>query len=176
MEKVRKIKLDKQSIQKAIKDLEQIEKNINSLPIVIEEILTEAVTYCKSITPISDNQGNHLVHNTYWEKTSKGYRIVQEGDNIAYVEFGTGIIGQSNPHESRQALSQANWHYGVGRTIFTTKDGRTGWFYPENEARTSWKFTEGQIANMQMYKTALWLEEKLGIKVKYIVDKAVSKW
>ena len=177
MEKVRKIGLDRQAIKKAIQDLQQMKNEVNALSgPAIEEILTEAVNYCRSITPISDKEGNHLADNTYWEKTPNGYRIVQEGEHVAYVEFGTGVVGRNNPHDSQEALNEVGWQYGSGKTIFTTKDGKTGWFYPEDAERKHRKFTEGQPANMQMYRTALWLEERLGVKVKYIVSEAVKKW
>lgn len=179
----RKISLDSQEIKKAITDLKKIKKNITKkTDETIENLLDEAVKYCQSLTPISDNQGNHLRFNTYWEKTAKGYRIVQEGDNIAYVEFGTGMVGASSPHEDAGSLG---WKYGVGPHIFTTKNGKTGWFFPTGESYTSlktgkssqvYKFTQGQKANMQMYKTAVWLTERLGVQVSYIVDGELSKW
>lgn len=184
MEKTRKISLDRSEISKAIQDLKSMKKEINSLPNDIEDILTQAVSYCQSITPISDKNGNHLRYNTYWEKTSKGYRIVQEGDHIAYVEFGTGAVGKAHPHESSEMIDKVGWQYGVGNHIFTTSDGKTGWFYPTGEEYISktgkksqvYKFTEGQPANMQMYKTALWLEKKLGQRINIVIDKAVRKW
>lgn len=179
----RKISLDRNEIRKAIKDLENIEKNIDTkTDAAIEEIMTEAVKYCQSLTPISDNQGNHLRLNTYWEKTPNGYRLVQEGDHIAYVEFGTGSVGRSNPHEE---AGNFGWQYGIGPQIFQTKDGRTGWFFPTGEMYTSletgtssqkYKFTQGQPANMQVYKTGLWLAEKLGAEISYVVDGELSKW
>lgn len=184
MEKTRKIGLDRNEISKAIQDLKSMKKEISSLPDDIEDILDQAVSYCQSLTPISDKNGNHLRYNTYWEKTSTGYRIVQEGDYIAYVEFGTGVRGKNNSYEDKDILGAIGWEYGVGKHIFTTKDGRNGWFYPTGEEYISktgnrsqvYKFTEGQPANMQMYKTALWLEEKLGQRINLVIDKAVNKW
>lgn len=180
---IRKISLDTDEIKKAITDLKNLKKNIEKkTDTAIEEVMTDAVKYCQSLTPISDNQGNHLRFNTYWEKTTKGYRLVQEGDHIAYVEFGTGVIGKSSPHVE---AGKFGWQYGVGSHIFETKDGKTGWFFPTGEIYTSvktgvssqkYKFTQGQPANMQVYKTGLWLEEKLGVKVNYVVDGELSKW
>lgn len=170
---IKKISLDKKEIQKAINDLKSIQKDISStLPSNIESILDEAVEYCKSITPIGDGD-KHLVDNTYWEKTSTGYRIVQEGDNVAFVEFGTGVVGEASPHVG---AGQFGWQYAVGSSIFVTKNGRIGWVYPTNDSGTSFKFTEGQKANMQMYRTKIWLEEKLNQELSLTMKRVSSKW
>lgn len=171
MEKVRKIPLENNAIQNAIRDLKQIKNEIVSIN--IEDLLDEAVKYCMSLTPLSDNQGNHLKYNTYWVKTSNGYRIVQEGENVTYVEFGTGVKGGNSPHPETRTYG---WVYGVGPHIFETKDGRTGWFFPLDGNKISYRFTEGQPANMQMYKTGLWLKERLHNNVKMKVERAISKW
>ena len=172
--KVRKIGLNTKDIQNVIKDLKSIEKEVNSLPKDIENILDEAVNYCQSITPISDKDGNHLRYNTYWEKTPTGYRIVQEGDSVAYVEFGTGVAKYDVTHPKS---TQFGWAYGVGSHIFITKEGKTGWFYPTNvEGKNTFRFTEGQKANMQMYKTGIWLEKRLGVMVKMKMKRVNENW
>lgn len=173
LEKTRKISLNNNDVKKAIRDLQQMKRNIENLPSNIESILDEAVTYCRSITPISEYGGAHLKDNTYWIKTANGYRIVQEGENVLYVEFGTGAVGDSNQHAE---ASKNGWTYGVGEHIFTTKDGRRGWFYPASLINTKYEFTEGQPANMQMYKTSLWLREKLQAEVKMVLNREVNKW
>lgn len=173
LEKTRKISLNSNDIKKAIRDLQQMKKNIETLPTNIESILDEAVTYCKSITPISDKGGNHLADNTYWTKTPTGYRITQEGENVLFVEFGTGVVGENSPHDK---ASDYGWIYGTGEHIFTTKDGKRGWFFPLDNTGTQIRFTQGQVANMQMYKTSLWLKERLQVEVKMVLNREVSKW
>lgn len=171
--KVRTISLDRQEIKKTIQDLQNMKKTIKGVPSDIESILDEAVLYCQSLTPISDGQGRHLVYNTYWTKTPSGYRIVQEGENVLYVEFGTGQVGSETPHELANKLG---WVYGIGEHIFTTKDGKVGWFFPTDSTRTEYRFTQGQRANMQMYKTAQWLSKKLNVEVKLFVEKVKQQW
>lgn len=171
--KVRKISLDTQEIKKTIQDLQNMKKQIKGLPSNIESILDEAVLYCQSLTPISDGQGNHLVYNTYWTKTPGGYRIVQEGENVLYVEFGTGQVGSETPHE---LVGEMGWLYGVGEHIFTTIDGKVGWFFPTDSTRTEYRFTQGQKANMQMYRTAEWLSKRLNVEVKLVAEKVKQQW
>lgn len=62
------------------------------------------------------------------------------GQNYALcVEYGTGSRGQNSPHPDADA---EGWEYNSGPTIFTTRDGRTGWVYPTKDGR--YLFTEGQ--------------------------------
>lgn len=174
LEKHRVISLNTNDIKKTVRDLRHIKKSIDSdVPKVIQTLLDEAVNYCKDLTPISENGGAHLRDNVYWIKTGRGYRIVQEGENALYVEFGTGVVGTSSPHPS---TGKIGWAYGVGKHIFTTKDGKRGWFYPVNGEGKEIEFTEGQVANMQMYKTGLWLQARLKTRVKMIISREVSKW
>lgn len=170
--KTRAISLDRSEIKATIKTLKSMSSDIRNINTSLEKILDEAVKYCQSLTPISDGEGNHLRYDTYWEKTPNGYRIVQEGENVLYVEFGTGVVGAENPHQ----LASTNWVYGVGEHIFTTSDGRTGWFYPADKEKRKYKFTQGQPANMQMYKTAIWLSERLNKEVKIYMEKVKQKW
>lgn len=171
MERIKKISLNSNDINRSIRELKQIKTNIENTN--IEDILDDAVKYCVSMTPISDYEGNHLAFNTYWVKTPNGYRIVQEGENVAFVEFGTGVKGANNSHPN---TNKFGWVYGIGSHIFETKNGKTGWFFPINENKTSYKFTEGQKASMQMYKTALYLRERLGVEVKTKLERVISKW
>lgn len=167
MGRTRKIELDKKSIDDTVKVLKQMQNDINKIPNDIEQILTEAVNYCKE-------QSGNFRADTYWEKTATGYRIVQEGEGALYVEFGTGTRGMESPHPQHNVfLLDA---YNSGSTVFTTKDGRTGWFYPMGEDRTEWRFTEGQPARKQMYLTAVWLQQRLHTQVRLSLAKAVNRW
>lgn len=82
---------------------------------------------------------------SYPEQIEQGkYRITLRvdngrGDNYAvYVEYGTGAPGAGHSHPE---AGQEGWKYGIGEHIFQTKDGRTGWVYPDGG---SYRFTEGQ--------------------------------
>ena len=79
-------------------------------------------------------------------------------DHVAFVEFGTGVVGQNNPHQNGEYLSMAAWSYASGAKIFTTKDGRVGWIYPTDDG--GFRFTEGMKSRPFMYETALELQSK----------------
>ena len=80
-------------------------------------------------------------------------------DHVAFVEFGTGVKGQNNPHKNGEYLSLAAWEYASGPKIFTTKDGRVGWIYPTDDG--GFRFTEGMPSRPFMYETSLQLQRDL---------------
>jgi hypothetical protein len=79
-------------------------------------------------------------------------------DHVAFVEFGTGVVGQNNPHKNGEYLSKAAWNYASGAKIFTTQDGRVGWIYPTDDGE--FRFTEGMESRPFMYETALELQRE----------------
>lgn len=79
-------------------------------------------------------------------------------DHVAFVEFGTGVVGQNSPHRNGEYLSKAAWSYASGAKIFTTQDGKVGWIYPTDDG--GFRFTEGMESRPFMYETALELESK----------------
>ncbi len=161
----RKITLDKKSIDDTIKVLKDIKKSIDSTS-DIENILDEAVQYC------IEKSGNFNAH-TYWEETSEGYRIVQEGNGVIYVEFGTGVVGEDNPHPLYEQMGMEGYNSRKDHK-FIAPDGRDAWTYPKAEG--GWGITSGQPARKQMYLTSQWLEEKLGREVLLKVKRATDKW
>ena len=86
------------------------------------------------------------------DPSSNGIKI-SIGDYGMYVEFGTGIVGASNPHPHP-------WIYDVNG------HGEKGWFYPTDASDPNpWKhyyngklyaWTKGQKARPFMYNTWLW--------------------
>lgn len=76
------------------------------------------------------------------------YYIVANNEHACFVEFGTGSRGQNEPYP--YPLPQGvKWSYNVGKTIFTTEDGRTGWLFPADDG--NWYFTEGMPARPFMH-------------------------
>ena len=80
-------------------------------------------------------------------------------DHAAFVEFGTGIKGYVKSHPNGELLAKAAWEYGSGETIFNTKDGLAGWYFPMDDG--TWRFTEGMESRPFMYETALELQRDL---------------
>jgi hypothetical protein len=94
----------------------------------------------------------------YFSPTLNAGFVRVTSDHVAFVEFGTGVVGQQNPHTNGEYLSKASWGYATGSKIFTTKDGRVGWIYPTDDG--GFRFTEGMESRPFMYETALELERQ----------------
>jgi hypothetical protein len=94
----------------------------------------------------------------YYSPTLNAGFVKVASDHVAFVEFGTGVVGQNSPHKNGEYLSKAAWNYAPGIKIFTTKDGKVGWIYPTDDG--GFRFTEGMKSRPFMYETALELESK----------------
>ncbi len=165
----RSIGLNSKDIQATIKALKNVTYYTDLDSEEMEKVLDRAVEYCKSLTPIGLGT-NHLYLSTRWEKTPLGYRIVQEGEGVLYVEYGTGIVGQANPHPD---AGDIGWVYATGNTI--REDG--SWLVPKKEnGTTQYFFTKGQKANKQMYMTARFLEEQLNVELKVKAKQIQTQW
>lgn len=91
-----------------------------------------------TILPIS-NDGN---------KISGGIKTNNEGET--YAEFGTGVIGQGNPHIA-DYLEKAGWKYDVN------EHGEKGWVYFK-DGRYYW--TKGIKASKKFYNASVRMQEK----------------
>ena len=171
MSKVRTIGLDTQDIDETIKSLKGIQKGISKeTQNRIESILDQAVEYCRSKCPPTFTD-----YNIYWEKTENGYRIVQEGAGVVFVEFGTGVVGKGDSHKiSPIEFGLEDYdtrHNNVNKFVY---NGNPAWHYPKKDG--SWGITSGQKAHMQMFQTAEWLREKLPIEISMVIGEVVRKW
>lgn len=86
---------------------------------------------------------------------SKGiaiFYIVADSKHAAFVEFGTGQLGQEGgyPYPFPEGVV---WEYNTGKTIFEIEPGQYGWFYPGDDGK--WYFTQGMTSRPFMYETSL---------------------
>ena len=86
---------------------------------------------------------------------SKGtaiFYIVADSKHAAFVEFGTGQLGQEGgyPYPFPEGIA---WEYSTGKTIFEIETGQYGWFYPGDDGK--WYFTQGMPSRPFMYETSL---------------------
>lgn len=75
------------------------------------------------------------------------YYIYTDCEWAAFIEFGTGIVGKSNPHPD---ASLVNWKYDAN------EHGEKGWFYFHNG---EWHWTKGMPSRPFMYETAQKLKD-----------------
>lgn len=152
-----KTDLSYDGIGKLIDELTEYKKSLDDKCNEIVRRLEEmGVERAKALCPVDTGEAKDSI---------VGY--VDEGEHIAtiiagshciYIEFGTGVVGKGSPHPSPEWLAFMKWAYGSGGTIFTTKSGKTGWYYPADDG--SWKFTEGMPSRPFMYETVQFLKKQ----------------
>jgi hypothetical protein len=152
----------KQSINMAIRRLNEYKKEVETKATELAQRLTDLgadIVRMKIVEMGAYNSGELLsgVDGYFSPSLNAGFVRVTS-DHVAFVEFGTGVVGQSNPHKNGEYLSLASWGYATGSKIFTTKDGRVGWVYPTDDGGL--RFTEGMPSRPFMYETALELERQ----------------
>ena len=156
------IQLDPSSIADAIKELNQYKKDVeNKARQLIQRLVDFGANVARvKIVEMRAYYSGELLSGVggYYSPTLNAGWVKVTNDHAAFVEFGTGVVGQSNPHRNGEYLSKASWAYATGRTIFTTKDGRVGWFYPTDDG--GYRFTEGMKSRPFMYETALELQRE----------------
>lgn len=84
-------------------------------------------------------------------KNSAIFYIVADSEHAAFVEFGTGQIGEEAPYPY-PLPEGVKWEYNSGKTIFEISPGQYGWFYQKNG---EWYFTQGMPSRPFMYETSL---------------------
>lgn len=156
------VRLDPKSIADAINELNDYKKEVESKARLLVQRLTDLgaeIARIKIVELGAYYSGELLsgVDGYFSPLLNTGFVRVTS-DHVAFVEFGTGVVGQANPHKNGEYLSKASWGYATGAKIFTTQDGRVGWIYPTDDG--GFRFTEGMRSRPFMYETALQLQRE----------------
>ena len=145
------------SIKNAIKDLKKYRKNLEKNTRLLVQKLTDlgAKVVRVKIVSMGAYYSGELLSGAmgYYSPTLNAGFVKVASDHVAFVEFGTGVVGQNNSHQNGEYLAKASWNYASGTKIFTTKDGKVGWIYPTDDG--GFRFTEGMKSRPFMYETAL---------------------
>ena len=137
--------LSEKSIQNAIRELRAYQNSLTYKCQLLAEKLAEkgveiARVQIADLDAIFTSELISSVHAEYEGSTKGGgiWAVIAGTDHAAFVEFGTGIVGQQSPYP--------------GKTIHQISDGRYGWFYQDDNG--DWWFTEGMPSRPFMYLTA----------------------
>lgn len=154
------VALDPKSISDAIKELRKYRKSVERKTQQLVKRLTDLgaeLARVKIVAMGAVYKGELLsgVDGYFSPLLNAGF-VTVTSDHVAFVEFGTGVVGQASPHRNGEYLAKASWQYATGPKIITTKDGRVGWIYPTDDG--GFRFTEGMKARPFMYETALQLQ------------------
>ena len=150
-------------IEKARQQLIEYQDDLNEkLDLFVQKLCEKGVEIAKEKVSVHDaiDTGELLNSIDLREgdiiKNGSQWFIYTDCDYAKFIEFGTGVIGENSPYPTSTPIE---WNYASGKTIFTTIDGRTGWYYPTKDGQA--RFTEGQPSRPFMYETALELREQI---------------
>ena len=154
--------------------LPRFKQRVNNFANMADELAETLVQEAMEIADIHYGNSGAL-YLLYYEKERDGvYKLIAEGEQIAYLEFGTGILGEGKypdpnklPPESMILRFKSHGH---------TQE-TAGWVYnyykkkEENRNNPNVKDWQGAEPGAQMFKTAKELGEEL-----IEIAKEYAKW
>ena len=117
--KVINVELPTSSVDNAIKQLTNIRKSIKMIneDFIIESlewVMEKAKKYHELRTynfPNTANINNDWkIKKVFGKKNEMGYKLINNNELVAYVEFGTGIVGEMQPHKQ---ANNVNYEYDM---------------------------------------------------------------
>lgn len=117
------------------------------------------------------NIPNETVSSMVVVATENGVHVSVGGEDLLYVEYGTGIVGSSDPHPDPTSVG---WRYDINN------HGEAGWWYPTTADDTNptkkevsggfIAWSAGVRARPFMFDTWLWLS----LNANSILTKAIA--
>lgn len=140
-----KADLSVSSLKRLLANVREYQKKVEEAPQKLVRSLAEygEREIDRNIDGITDKDGNVLATAGRYAFDDTGFAYM-EGEQSAYLEFGTGFKGKLSPHPG---ASDAGWEYGVGPTIRETSSGKKMWRY-RLSGTGQYRFTEGIPAQM----------------------------
>lgn len=146
--RVIRVELTEAGIDRALAELEKFKKDFLAKCDELIEYLAKqgAVTAKGNVTMMVGHltgatSTGRLAESIYWkfDKESRTGIIATDLYYAVFVEYGTGIVGEANPHP------EPTWSYDVNG------HGTDGWNYIGEDGKLHW--TMGQISHPFMYNT-----------------------
>lgn len=147
-----KFSLGSSSIEEAIEKVEKYANKIKSLDEdIVKTVVASGTDEAKNMAIAWEAyDSGELYNGIIGEVDGKKGKIWSTAPHSMYVELGTGITGDRNPHPEKVAVG---WVYDVN------KHGDKGWFYRGDDGKLHW--TKGMPARPFMYDTAQILKQAL---------------
>ena len=152
--------LDKGSIQNAIKEVQNFQKQLKeTMWDLVQELTNQGVRVAKMQVASMDAVDTDLLESTIYGYFDAGSRIGYVAAPAPYaffVEYGTGIVAET---EGKHPIPELGEGYDVNG------HGFNGWWYPSENGwyltkdGTLLAWTRGMPARPFMYNTLVWLEE-----------------
>lgn len=148
-----KANLSVSSLDALLTDLKTYQRKVEESPRKIVETLVDygKKQIAQGIGGIRDKDGNYLATAGSYVFDTTGFAYM-EGEDAKFLEYGTGVKGQSSPHPQ---ANQVGWQYNSGPTISSTGD----WSYWD-PVKGHYVHTKGIPAQMPVLKAANAIRQK----------------
>lgn len=167
----RNVVIDETNVKDVIKAFEHILHNIEKYAMETDEkLIKESKHYLDNQYAKRFMDNNITDIHTRYEKTDDGYKLIAEGSDVIYEEFGTGDRGEQSPHPDKSKYNLNDYNSGI--TIRSTNrlseekqeehDIFPGkyWTYKKNED-SDVEYTQGVPAGKEMWDTRNHMINKL---------------
>ena len=168
------------------KDFNLNTDSINSLVKSLETLSSEIDKMGKKVTYDIAEVGFRNLYNEYanrvkdpnivdinigMEPTTNGYRIISQGRDVLYEEFGTGDRGENSPHPDKHKYDLNDYNSGpfildvadVGNQdmidVLAQNGITSGKFWSYRKGGKT-HLTQGVPAGMEMYRTSKYLKDE----------------
>ena len=176
MEKNIKISLNTKELSNLINDLKKLSSSFKNLNTEVAKELAEATAHeleqNYSAFPFQSSEGKAQIG---VENSNNVYKVYARSKSVIYEEFGTGDVGQANPHPIPQSDFGLKG-YNTGSYIypadnFSAQYGITSGMY--------WTYdgvpTQGIPSGKFMFNTSEWLHDNYKELIQKKVDDVISK-
>lgn len=117
------IVLGHEGINRLLKEIKMHRRLLKEVvDIISEAIAQKGYELLSANAPLNDIDGN-IPGTVDIEQRNDGWAVTYMGQDVAYIEFGTGYKGEGSPYPDRMALAKVDWAYDVNN------HGAGGWFY-----------------------------------------------
>ena len=149
--KVISFSLDKESIARAVRELNEYIDEVKRLLGELVKKLTEEGVHISTVKiselgAVDTGELSDSMYAEYDEQTHVGF-IRSKAFYAFYVEYGTGIVGSKGPHPD-------------GGTYDVNNHGEAGWSYIATHRDGKLHWTKGQISRPFLYETRKELERR----------------
>lgn len=145
--------LDPSSIEKAIKQIEDYKKSLDTkLKELAERLCTIGVDIVKVSYLSGRREGNSNV-DVYIEPTEKGCKLVAEGQDVCFLEFGAGVSTVDYEKDGQEGLPPiypGSWSSTEGTGQFA----ENGYWYYNGEK------LDGLMPKLGMYHASQIMQQK----------------
>lgn len=159
----------KNTLNRFLKKIEKVDKYSLDKDAIFDTVINFGVEtterqYAESDLSYDVDSGKGVI--VFYEKGNDFVEIVATHPAIAYIEFGTGRVGEKDNYDKTKLPQEGvpitgKWEYYYDSPSKTIENGVEGWRY----GRGHNQFTEGRHAGKQLYNTSKILSRELGKEV-----------